>query len=1403
MNQFIKFLVETFDFSTIRKYANINESDEEDNSIEAQLDRYLKGEGKDLQDEVLKTNAPIIYAFITTDVPDAIKIGYTDQGAYKRLTQWAAKYKKVKLVGYWTSREFNQQAKYVFFKDFPVHKRVIDKGHYNLTKDDFDKLRKQSNLTELHVSREFFRKINDKTHDDKDILSREIIAEIIRQMKEEIKAGNADFTLYELLEDGTVSHVDKIMENINTFEPTPLQQQCIDKAKLAIEEGKTDLLMAAVMRFGKTFTTYQIIKQTGLKYVLVTSAKADTRTAWRNDISHKDFINDFCFIEFDGQVSFLISEKDPTDGKIHTASVQNAGLIQQKRDEGKIVIVYATLQDLAGKSEPITDEGKSAKVKDFMAVNTIKKKHEYLFSSTPDIMVIDETHFGSHANKFGAVTGLGDNVVEDIKDIKKDDRDHQVLNKYVTVINAKRTLQCSGTPYYILASGEFGKEYENKTIISDVSFSDMLAARDKWDEDNQKKDPSEMEDPSKSPYYGIPNIYKFGMKLTKSCENAIKEHDIDTRMSELFRIKNNQFVHKDAIKDLMISLYGDSTKSSIGFINTKKIEDGEIFKHTIIVLPQIKMCQLLEKLLLEEKIIDPNKREVIVVVNDNSTGYSGNVKDADALNKHLADLEAHKPEPIRSIILTVNRFLTGVTMPLVDSMIFMKDTQSPQEYDQAIFRLCSRNIGIAVDSQGNKIKINRKANVYLIDFNITRMFKMTIDSTIAQAAAKGKTETSDLKEYLAQNLKDIPIYTDSIFDKHGKEVLKGIHSVIPDDLLKEYVKYNNEKSIEDCINDSEKAFSGFFSNLNNINLLQSFSANKMGGNGLADKEGTDSMNFDFSNMGKGAANHSSQPDTAGDTQAPKMNKKDLEELKNKFKNMIKTILYCNICFDKPAQDIKEFIRLINNYQDLAKDFGLDIGVLNNVYRVLNNQEKLTINSLLYQLYVMSEDKDLSDVDKVMNSIHKLGKIDKSEVVTPPGLVDKMINKLNINDIKNAGSILLVNEKYGEFFMGLYRKFNGSKSILSKCKIAPSSAITRHFCKKVVKQLGLSESIILDIEDLDSNGKYDIKDFLVMKNEEILKMNKGQKFDVILANPPYDKTLHEKFLEKFLYIAETIVSVQPLTWLTNQKQRKKITELIDQLYTDIETITPGAFFDATIAQDMAIHYITNTKKHQLIFDGKIFDKCSDVNKFSTDAYLSVLYNNILNISYNNLDNNYKFIPGLKGHPKDKHIEYNPKDEWFIVKGAAIRGHAYGKSGKDADFYTLIPRTTNKDFNKFFIGTYKTLTSLQYRNTQNISYYWKFDTLEEMENFIKYIQTDFCRACLMLNKTTQNIIGGSLKNIPWFDFSDPVFSKSPSEIDDYLFVKYIPEVDKETGITRDEIRKHIEELLPDYYSIRNKN
>jgi hypothetical protein len=173
---------------------------------------------------------------------------------------------------------------------------------------------------------------------------------------------------------------------------------------------------------------------------------------------------------------------------------------------------------------------------------------------------------------------------------------------------------------------------------------------------------------------------------------------------------------------------------------------------------------------------------------------------------------------------------------------------------------------------------------------------------------------------------------------------------------------------------------------------------------------------------------------------------------------------------------------------------------------------------------MANEKILKPVDRIINSINKLGKISDNEYVTPEKLVNKMINKLDITDLKNARSILLVNEKYGEFFIGLYRKFKEDMSILKKCKIVSSSAMTKHFCKKVVKQLELPDDIILNIGDIDSNGKYDIADFLTMKNEEILKMNKGKKFDICLMNPPYASGMHIDFLSKISKISNNYISI---------------------------------------------------------------------------------------------------------------------------------------------------------------------------------------------------------------------------------------------------------------------------------------
>ena len=139
-----------------------------------------------------------------------------------------------------------------------------------------------------------------------------------------------------------------------------------------------------------------------------------------------------------------------------------------------------------------------------------------------------------------------------------------------------------------------------------------------------------------------------------------------------------------------------------------------------------------------------------------------------------------------------------------DAMFFTKDTKSPQEYDQAIFRLCTRRVVSATDEDGNKTKICRKSNVYLIDFKIDRMYTMMVDSAISQCAAQGQTSAEAVKDVIVKNAEIMKTYSENVYDNNGQHILDKMHKIDPDDLLKKYVTYNRERSIEDSIDLKER-----------------------------------------------------------------------------------------------------------------------------------------------------------------------------------------------------------------------------------------------------------------------------------------------------------------------------------------------------------------------------------------------------------------------------------------------------------------------------------------------------------------------------------------------------------------------------------------------------------------------
>ena len=219
-------------------------------------------------------------------------------------------------------------------------------------------------------------------------------------------------------------------------------------------------------------------------------------------------------------------------------------------------------------------------------------------------------------------------------------------------------------------------------------------------------------------------------------------------------------------------------------------------------------------------------------------------------------------------------------------------------------------------------------------------------------------------------------------------------------------------------------------------------------------------------------------------------------------------------------------------------------------------------------------------------------------------------------------------------------------------------------------------------------------------------------------------------------------------------------------------------------------MTNVSNNILLLSNdqtKTYTDLNQLTKISDDDKMLVFQKYILKYKKRLIDYikvNKSMKAGIK-NKKDKYVnlELDNTDNWKCIYMAQIRGHNY--NGKlDNDFYTLEPRDRK----------------VEIYDKQNSLIIFPFNNDFEANNFLSYLKTDYVRGIVFIYKSDSQIIP-SLEYIPWFNFSEPIFSKSPAEIDDYLFEKYIPEVDEETGITREQIREHIEEILPDYYGIRH--
>lgn len=223
-------------------------------------------------------------------------------------------------------------------------------------------------------------------------------------------------------------------------------------------------------------------------------------------------------------------------------------------------------------------------------------------------------------------------------------------------------------------------------------------------------------------------------------------------------------------------------------------------------------------------------------------------------------------------------------------------------------------------------------------------------------------------------------------------------------------------------------------------------------------------------------------------------------------------------------------------------------------------------------------------------------------------------------------------------------------------------------------------------------------------QQLLNMNKGKKFDVVLMNPPYDRDLHLKFLEKTIEVGENVISIQPVRWLEEVvgKDKKKsnynkFENSISKHIKDLEIILSN---DAKILFNIILP--TNVGIYV----------CDSSGGFD---YKSLSENSIIE----------KIIEFIKTHKCN--FEFNKKDGYRVRVPFIGAGKSVG-SGDRGPSLTNIPvkNIVFKDGKYNGKYWYEYYMKNQYsKTTEEITSSIKFDTEEEGYNFIKSLDTDFVR------------------------------------------------------------------------------
>ena len=492
------------------------------------------------------------------------------------------------------------------------------------------------------------------------------------------------------------------------FEMRPEQKKAVEQTayffKNFDKESSTrtpEFLWNAKMRFGKTFTSYQLAKAMNWNKVLVLTFKPAVENSWQEDL--------MCHVDFKG---WQFISKNTLEDEI---------------DEAKPMVCFGSFQDFLGKNT---------------STGGIKTKNEWVHATNWDCVIFDEYHFGAWNENSKALFEelYEDGQDEDLKDFERKVGKIENFDADIIPITTNHFLYLSGTPFRALTSGEFIEEQ-----IFNWTYSDEQRAKEEWKiEDN--------------PYESLPRM----VMLTYQMPDMIKEVAIGGEFNEFdlnvfFEAKgdraNAHFVMEEFVQkwlDLIRGSFSATTlddlklgakKPPMPFSDSRLLS---ILNHTFWFLPSVASCHAMKNLMLKPNNTFYKDYKIIV-----AAGTQAGIGVA-ALPPVLEAMD--NPLTTKTITLSCGKLTTGVSVKPWTGIFMLRNSSSPETYFQAAFRVQTPwSIKNPDGESPNKTEIIKK-ECYVFDFAPNRAL-----SQVADYACRLNVNESNPEKNVAEFIHFLPV----------------------------------------------------------------------------------------------------------------------------------------------------------------------------------------------------------------------------------------------------------------------------------------------------------------------------------------------------------------------------------------------------------------------------------------------------------------------------------------------------------------------------------------------------------------------------------------------------------------------------------------------------------------------